>query len=444
MSGSTLSHPAPTLQVLSPLKGGLEQNRINLAIARLAVLTVLVLAMVVTPSVKAQTFIVIHTFADGEDGADPASGVTIDSSGNLYGTTPYGGSSSGHYGVVYRLQNKHNSWVLSPLYAFAGGTDGANPGSRVTIGSNGTLYGSTYYGGLFQNGCSGGDGCGTIFNLKPTPTRPATPLTPWIRTLLYDFQGGSDGWQPAGDLVFDQAGNIYGTTFYGAYNGFGSVYKLTPSGDGWTESLLFQDPSGSDWIQPSGGVILDSSGDLFGVFAFGGTNSWGGVYELTPSGSGWIETTLHNFTYASDGGEPIGGLIMDSSGNLYGTTSLGGPEGGGTVFELTPSGGSWTFSVLYSFTGGMGKNGPIDKLNMDAAGNLYGTTYSEGAYGYGAVFKLIASGGSWTYSSLHDFANGNDGAYPACQPVFDAKGNLYGTASAGGSLGVGVVWEIMP
>ncbi len=444
MSRPTQSHACSNFRGLLVLNSGLEKRRSMETTTSFALLTVLVLLIGVSRSAPAQTLTVIHTFADGEDGAQPASGVTIDRSGNVYGTTPYGGRTTGHYGVVYRLQNKGGGWVITPLYDFAGGSDGANPSSRVTIGTNGTLYGSTSYGGLFQNGCSGGDGCGTIFNLKPTPNRPATPLSPWIKTILYDFQGGTDGWQPGGDLIFDKAGNVYGTTYYGAYGGLGSVYKLTPSSGGWTESLLYQDPSGGEWIQPSGGVILDGSGNLFGVFVFGGANGWGGVYELTPSGSGWTESTLHTFTGGSDGGEPVGGLIIDSSGNLYGTTYLEGSGGGGTVFELTPSGGNWTFNVLYSFAAGNGGKGPVDKLNMDAAGNLYGTTYSEGAYGYGAVFKLTPSGGGWTYTSLHDFTNGDDGAYPACQPVFDAKGNLYGTASVGGSLGEGVVWEIMP
>lgn len=172
-----------------------------------------------------------------------------------------------------------------------------------------------------------------------------------------------------------------------------------------------------------------------------GGASWGTVYELTPSGSGWTEQILHNFQNGDDGIWPIGGLLLSPSGNLYGTTSTGGTNGGGTVFELQPLKASWIYTLFYSFTG---SGGPEASLTMDAGGSLYGTTYYDGAYGWGSVFKLTPSNGGWSYTSLHDFTGENDGSRPISDVIFDAQGNLYGTASLDGANGQGVVWEITP
>ena len=166
---------------------------------------------------------------------------------------------------------------------------------------------------------------------------------------------------------------------------------------------------------------------------------------MTPSGSGWIENVIYNFRDGTDGGYPYAGLIVDQSGNLYGTTTDAGTGGGGTVFELSPSGGGWTYSVLYSIAGPFGYQcGPAWALVMDVGGNLYGTTQCDGASGRGNVFKLTPSNGSWTYTSLYDFTGGSDGWLPLSSVVFDANGNLYGTAAAGGADDKGVVWEITP
>jgi uncharacterized repeat protein (TIGR03803 family) len=201
-------------------------------------------------------------------------------------------------------------------------------------------------------------------------------------------------------------------------------------------------------------VIFDSAGNLYGTTYSGGANNCGTVYELSPSGSTWTETVLYSFQCGfgvPDGGAPVGGLIFDAAGNLYGTTNIGGTNNGGTVFELSPSGGgNWTFQVLY----GLPYNGDFDfiyygptgSLAMDAAGNLYGTGLMDGASGSGNVFKLTPSNGSWIYTDLYDF-RGPEGAYPWGDVVLDAHGNLYGTASAGGENqcngnGCGVVWEV--
>ena len=396
-----------------------------------------------TQPAQAQTFTVIHTFTGGADGASPVAGLTMDTAGNLYGTastSANGNCTDGGCGTVFKLKHSGSSWVLAPLYGFAGGNDGAYPYGIVAIAGDGTLYGTT---------SGGGNGYGTVFHLTPAPTAPKTALAPWNETVLYRFTGGSDGAEPSGDLTFDQAGSIYGSAFENN-NSYGAIYELTRSGGGWTQAVLYS-PSNNDpeGINPYSGVIFDSSGNLYGTFVDGGAYNAGTVFQLSHSGSGWTQHTLYTFTGGSDGSRPYGGLIMDSSGNLYGTTSTGGTGGGGTVFELTPSSGGWTFKTLYSFSGGF-DGGSWVKLAMDASENLYGTTNADGAHGKGSVFKLTPSGAGWTYASLYDFTGGSDGWAPLSSLVFDANGNLYGTTYAGGGYlsqctnGCGVVFKITP
>jgi uncharacterized repeat protein (TIGR03803 family) len=270
-----------------------------------------------------------------------------------------------------------------------------------------------------------------------------TALCTWNETLLYGFLGSSDGGVPLyGDLIFDHAGNIYGTASRGG-SGNGVVYEMMRSGGGWTEQPIYAFSGSPDGAIPYAGLVFDNAGNLYGTTTQGGTGS-GTVFELSPSGSGWTERVIYSFAGGSDGGYPTGGLISDQSGNLYGSTSNGGTGGGGTVFELTPSGGgNWAYNLLYSFTGGT-QCGPWGTLFMDVAGSLYGTTMCDGANNDGSVFKLTNSGSSWTYSSLHDFTGGDDGKDPYGNVAFDTAGNLYGTASSGGEYSVGVVWEITP
>jgi uncharacterized repeat protein (TIGR03803 family) len=225
------------------------------------------------------------------------------------------------------------------------------------------------------------------------------------------------------------------------------VYKLTRSSGGWTESLLYSFAGGSDGGLPNG-LVFDSAGNIYGTTDIGGDpGNHGTVFELTPSGSGWTESIIYRFQPATDGIGPEAGLILDSAGNLYGSTTCGGPGGGGVIFELTPFNGSWTFNVLHSFTANCA-TGPRAELLMDRSGNLYGTTYGGGNFAFGSVFKLTPGSGGWTYTSLHDFSDGSDGARPESRLVFDASGNLYGTASEGGTgcypIGCGVVFEITP
>lgn len=399
----------------------------------------------------AQTFSVIHTFTGGGDGASPVTGLTMDAAENLYGTASNGGtinaSCPSGCGTLFKLKRSGSGWILAPFYRFTGGeNDGGNPAGRVSIAHDGTLYGSTGAGG--GNGCSFGRGCGTVFHLTPPPTAPGTALASWNVRLLHQFTG-DDGSAPQGDLTFDRSGNIYGTTLTGGPNGHGAVYELSPSGVGWVETVLYSVSGGdSGYTNPSGGVIFDGSGNLYGVLFDGGVFplDYGAVYQLSPSASGWIPNILVSF---GDFGNPIGGLILDTAGNLYGTTSVGHDleQGGGRVFEMTPANGGWNFGWLYQFlgNGGLSPNGPQDKLVMDAAGNLYGTESAAGSNGYnqyGSVFKLTHTNGGWIYTSLHDFTGGTDGRNPISNLVFDANGNLYGTTSAGGAYGYGLVFEI--
>jgi uncharacterized repeat protein (TIGR03803 family) len=392
---------------------------------------VLALMLALSPAGQAQTFKVIYNFTGGSDGSIPE-GLTMDGAGNLYGPTEAG--ALGSRGTVFKLQHSGRGWVLNTLYSFSGGNDGDNPFGGVAIAPDGTLYGTTLGGGA--------SGFGTVFHLKPPPTAQA----PWKETVLYSFTGGSDGAYPLGDLTVDQMGSIYGTAFYGGYNNDGVIYKLTPSGGGWNQTVLYAPTGGyPSGVAPEGGVIFDSSGNLYGGFLGGGPSNSGTVFQLSPSGSGWTMLTLHGFTGGSDGAGPLGGLIFDGSGDLYGTTYSGGSGlgHGGTIFKLTRSNGGWTFDTLYDLIGAEAC-GPTGKLVMDADGNLYGTTHCDAAYGYGygSVFKLKPSNGGWTYTSLHDFTYGSDGGYPYRDIVFDANGNLFGTA--GSNNGLGLVFEITP
>jgi len=424
------------------------------------VISVLLLFAALLPVAYGQTFSVIHTFAGGADGANPSAGVKIDNAGNLYGTTVCGGGPWGcnGNGSVFKLRHAGSGWLMNPLYNFSGGTDGLEPYAGVTMASDGTLYGTTLLGGSRRVGNGGG---GTVYRVRPSPQAPVTVFTLWNEALPYQFAGPGDGGRPVGGVIFDQAGNLYGTTDSGGLPGCardygcGVVYQLTPSGGGWAQSVLYSFTGHSDGANPDSDLIFDPAANLYGTTVNGGNLTCsapigcGTVFQLTPSGNGWVEHVLYIFQNGSDGAGPQGGLVLDQSGNLYGTTPSGGAGGGGTLFELTPSGGGWTFKLLYSFTG---KFGSMATLTMDASGNLYGTTEGDGAYGYGNVFKLSPSGGSWTYSSLHDFTGGDDGANPESSVAVTAGGALYGTTFYGGTrscsstppTGCGVVWKITP
>ena len=382
---------------------------------------------------------VLYSF-NGSNGDGPEGKLTFDHSGNLYGTTRFGGSGSGAGdGTVFELTHgSGRQWAESVLWNFTGGTDGKYPTSGVALGSSGQIYGATPESGS-------GMGNGTVFELQ------AAQGGSWKETTLSGFAGGNG--DPRTGLVADASGNFYGATNSGAADGFGGVYKLSPtSGGAWTVSILYNFPSGLPGYAvgpyPSA-LIFDSAGNLYGELQYGGAAGEGTIYQLSPSSGGkWSEKDIYTFTGGVDGGQPQGGLIFDSSGDLYGTTEYGGINVGqgcrlgcGTVFKLTPSSGGWSESVLYKFAGGStdGRN-PIASVVFDANGNLYGTTELGGIVisgecggGCGSVFELSPSGGTWTEHLLYEFSGkSGDGRNPWANVILDSAGNLYGTTAAGG------------
>jgi uncharacterized repeat protein (TIGR03803 family) len=271
------------------------------------------------------------------------------------------------------------------------------------------------------------------------------------KTVLYRFSV-SDGAYPSGDLVFDSDGNIYGTTMAGGSSGAGTVYELAHSAGGWTESVLYSFTGGSDGGAPVSGVVFDDAGNLYGTAYVGGdlsclpSQGCGTVFQIAPSPTGWTQNVLHTFHGGSDGGRP-GGLVFDNLGNLYGGTPGHEPGADGTVFMLSQSGGHWTYAVLHNFGDGYAP-GP-GRLTLDAGRNLYGVRGSN-SHPYGTVFRLTADGSGWRYTPLHDFTGGLDGGGPS-GVTLDSHGNIYGTADEGGDPqwcrgygGCGVVWEITP
>jgi hypothetical protein len=400
----------------------------GLLVLRGAAILLFAIATFPVMAAQAQTFTVLHSFTGGGDGGSPSSGLAINAGGTLYGTTIY---IVHGYGLVFELKRHGSSWFETPLYSFTGGNDGSQPYTTPLLAPDGTLYGANY--GQFAE-C-----CGSVFHLQPSPNAPRSVLTPWDITVLHHFTGGDDGAYPNGDLARDVSGNIYGETQSDGPGGNGIVYELTPTGDGWNETILYAAQGGNDGGYPRGNVVLDPAGNVYGVFWQDGPYGYGAIYEVSPSGSGWIESTVYGFTGGDDGGSPFGGLVRDQAGNIYGTTTIG--TNGGTVFELSPSRSGWVFNVLYSFGSRANVGG---SLKLDPSGNLYGANCSGGYLGQGAVFKLTPQGhGNWSYTSLHDFTDGDDGACPQ-GVVLDSSGNVYGTDVTGGASGFGVAFEIMP
>ncbi len=347
--------------------------------------------------------IVIYTFCplgyNCTDGLYPASSLTFDRAGNLYGTTYYGGAFGA--GTVYELSpNGSGDWNETVLYSFTGGADGAYADGNVIFDSMGNLYGTAADGGA--------NGDGVVFELSPAGTS-------WTETVLYNFAGGADGANPGTGVIMDPKGNLYGTNSAG-------VFELRLSGGGWTNRVVYG-------VSPEGGLTMDTAGNIFGA---GWVPGWS-VFELSPNGNGgWNPTVLHSFDGVDhDGLEAFGTPAFDQAGNVYGTTCFGGAYGDGTVYKLRPitkgkNKGEWTESILHSFKGGQDGACPMAGLVLDAAGNIYGDT--TGYYGYGTVFELLAPVGKSSYKEkiLWNF-NGTDGAYPADSLILDRAGNLYGT-----------------
>jgi uncharacterized repeat protein (TIGR03803 family) len=417
--------------------------RINFRVAALALF--LMQSALAPQSGAAQTFSVPYTFQGSPIGEFPYAGVAIDRAGNLYGTTSEFGDNAD--GTVYKLPVSFDYHVVDLLYNFPSHNNefpgGAFPFGGVTFGPDGSLYGTTEGYGM------GGNPSGTVFKLQPPLTICKSITCPWTETVLYTFQGGSDGAHPYyGEVAFDQTGNIYGTTRLGGQYGEGTVYELTHSGNTWTDTVLHSFGGIGDGKFPMHNVIFDRMGNLYGTTHGNGNGNYGTVFQLVPTGSGWTENVLYSFSGTGSAGIfPSAGLIIDQSGNLYGATSGEGTNGAGTVFELTPTGGTWAFTILYALSGSI-SDGPVGNLVIDNNGDLFGAAAGLTLGSHGWVFELIPSNGGWTYVDLHDFSGGADGAEPLSDLTLDAQGNLFGTASLGGVMGAcggggcGVVWEI--
>jgi uncharacterized repeat protein (TIGR03803 family) len=378
------------------------------------------------------------------------------------------------------FKNRKKSACWSVLYAFQGGNDGSSPQAGLMLGNDGNLYGTTYLGG--GTDC-GGTGCGTVFKIAPNGTKYSK---------LYSFTGGNDGADVAAGLIADGAGNLYGTASYGANDG-GTVFKLAQNGTNFVSLHIF---AGNDGWGPYASLISDGVGNLYGTTQFGGDANNGTVFMLASNGTNF--SLLHAFQGGSgDGHGPFSNLIMDRVGNLYGTTTGGGPYGGafgfGSLFKLAADGSN--YSVLHFFTGGIDGANPSSGLIADSAGNLYGVAGAGGGNGCfgsgcGTVFEVAPDGTSFlqlhafngadgsypsgdlllgndgylygatdqggaccgnlfrlgldgSFSVLHSFQNGNDGSFPAGALISDGAGNLYGTVSEGGN-GFGYVFKITP
>ncbi len=370
---------------------------------------------------------VLYSFT-GSSGQNPLSTPIADAQGRLYGTTVSGGNSG--LGTVFRLTPSGSGYTESVLHSFTGGSDGAQPYSSLHADKNGVLYGTTYGGGSYSEG--------TVYRLVPSGSG-------YLESVIYSFTGGSDGAQPFLDsqaLFEDKQGALYGTTGYGGTYGVGVVFKLTPSGSGYTESVLYSFTGSTDGATPVPSLIADKYGALYGTAHSGGSYGDGAVFKLTPSGSGYTETTLLSFT--GSGGAAPGqslyyGLVADKHGNLYGTTGYGGAYGSGVAFVLTASTG-YTETVLHEFTGGADGRYPYEGLFLDKSGALFGTTYEGGSSGLGTLFALTPSSQGYVEHVLHNFTGSGDGWGPQCNLL--RRGTiLYGVTYNGGTDGDGTVFE---
>ena len=414
------------------------------------ILSLSVIAMAQTTA-QSKPVKVLHSFTGGLDGGFPEAGVIFDSAGNIYGTTFYGGSGCGQgCGVVYKLTpTGTGKWTESTIHRFSSEATGVYP-TDLLFDAAGNLYGIDALGGL-SGSCANNQNCAIAFELSATSAYRK-------ETVLQVFSGAGTGIGPSG-LVADAAGNLYGTAS-------GTVFRLSPNGSGgWQETVLYEFPYGNTMSA----LVFDAAGNLYGTTSTGGSNNTycqpfngcGVVFELSPSASGtWTETVLYTFT-GPDGAIPQSALTFDSTGNLYGTTLYGGnltdcsgsfyPGGCGVIFKLSPSGGTWTETILHAFKDGADGAIPVTAVTLDAAGNVYGGTVAGGTLtdcnggGCGVIFKLSPGSKGWTETVLHFFTGGLDGKATEGVPLtFGPDGNLYGTVAQGGTANYGVVFSIAP
>jgi len=386
----------------------------------------LVLGLFQPITAQAQKFTVLYAFRGGNDGGGPFDAPLLDKAGNLYGTTAFDGKRGA--GVVYKVPSgTRGKETVIHTFEDVDGFGGYGP---LIFDEKGNLYGE---------GVGGENNHGVVYRLSPNQDGT------WTQAVLYNFFGSEiDGDTPSGGLVSDAAGNLYGSTLYGggrgcsSSGGCGTIFKLSPSdGAFWKETILYRFSGGAGGQNPNA-VVLDRNGNIYGT-AFGGGNTPGTVFRLTPSGNRWMFELLHTFGKGNDGAFPAGPLIFGKSGKLYGTTTGGGLLFYGTIFELSQdANGKWLETVIYSFTGNADGCTPYGAVTSDANGNLFGTTSGGAPYcnnTFGSVYELKYSPGLWTVVPLHDFAGGADGDTPLGGVVLDKAGNLYGTTSSLQGLG---------
>src|SRR5271169_4633852 len=442
-------------------------NRLASSISRLLVVA-LAAALFASSAVAASwKEKVLYSFQGGSDGTYPAGGVVFDQAGNLYGATGWDDSTG--IGTVFELTKRGGVWKKNLLYTFHG-SDGSIPTGGVVLDKSGNAYGPTAYGGTGHCILLGSDvGCGLVYEMSP----PAHAGGVWTETVVYSFQGGKDGYFPQGDLVFDNAGNLYGATQFGggfgSCDGFypfcGTIFELSPpkqKGGKWTEKVLYSFKNKKDGADPNGGLVLDKNGALYGTTYCGGNaecknlqSGYGVVFRLKPpamKGADWAYGVLYTFQ-GPDGAGPNGGLVFDTKGVFYGTAKGGGSQHGGVAFELKPSGNKssqWQEKVLHNFGSGNDAIYPVSGLVLDSGENLYGGA-EGGTYSRGVVYRLTPSlkkGGRWGYAILYTLKDSPDGYGPWSKLTFDALGKLYSTTIAGGDgpcdQGCGTVFEVWP
>jgi uncharacterized repeat protein (TIGR03803 family) len=370
---------------------------------------------------------VIYAFSEC---ASSTARLIADADGNLYGTTANGGASQ--KGCIFEVsRDMTGGWSGTILHSFSG-IDGVYPRAALVFDKLGNLYGTTVQGGVY--------GAGVAFELSPSSNGE------WVETVLHNFGGGNDGSVPQSELIFYKNGNLYGTTDNGGEHRGGTVFELSPSDGGWTETILysfFANIGGGGGDSPAGGVVMDGKGNLYGVTGWGGHGA-GTVYELSLKDGIYKEHIIHSFS-GYDGAEPNSTLVMDVSGNLYGTTTYGGNADFGTVFKLTKVGGKWTENVLLLLNGNDGDS-PVGPVAIDRDGNVYVAGQFGGLNANGSVLKLApTTTGPWRETILHlfdfHFPDGVDGSAPYAGVTL-VRGQLFGTTASGGIHDAGTVFRI--
>lgn len=386
----------------------------------------------------AATTDVIYSFEE-ENGEYPATELVLDADGNLYGTATSGGDFNA--GLVFKLSpDGFGGWTSTVLHHFTGLADGLNPYGGVAIDAQGNLYGTTTAGG--NGGICAEDGCGVLYKL----TRSGDAYS---FSVIHDFTGGDDGWGAGGQPALDSRGNVYGTTPNGGVNGVGVIYQVRPVGGGYAFRVLHAFTGGADGATGGlGRILVRGDRTLYGIATVGGAHGAGVAYRMRLRANGdWQFRTIYAFRGAPDAGSPYGGLTADEDGNLYGTTYYDGANGYGTVYQLSRSGGTWTERVLHSFGGGIDGNNPSTNLVFDARGNLYGTTAEGGAPGCdcGTIFRLSQDDvGNWSERIMYRFQGVPDGGYSYYSLAPDRAGNFYGATVHGGENNDGAIYRFTP